>query len=87
MKIYKDEQELMNTDWMAKINEAADAENFELAAQYEQARNDKINNPLYTGKQTTTNRYAQYLAPDTEPSVPAAVPLRDGRGNECRCGI
>lgn len=62
MAIYKDQDELLNTDWQAKINEAKNAGNLVLAAQYEQARNDKINSSAYTGKVTdTTDNYSQYL--------------------------
>ena len=61
MAIYKDKDELLNTDWQAKINEASAAGDYKLAAQYEQARNDKINSSAYTGKQATTNNYAGWI--------------------------
>ena len=62
MAIYKDQDELLNTDWQAKINEAVASGNLVAAAQYEQARNDKINSSAYTGKVTqTTDNYSQYL--------------------------
>ncbi len=64
MAIYKDENELLNTDWQAKINDAVAKGDYTAAAQYEQARNDKINNSGYKGKQTTTNNYSQYLPVD-----------------------
>ena len=51
----------MSTDWQGKINEAVAAGDMAAAAQFEQARNDKINSGSYTGKQTTTNNYSQYL--------------------------
>ena len=51
----------MNTNWQDKIIEANKAGDYKLAAQYEQARNDKINSANYTGKQTTTNNYAGWL--------------------------
>ena len=61
MAIYKDENELLNTDWQAKINEAVAKGDYAAASQYEQARNDKINSPNYTGTITqTTNNYSQY---------------------------
>ena len=61
MAVYKNEDELMNTNWSTKINEAQAAGDYKLAAQYEQARNDKINSSNYTGNQTTTNNYAGWL--------------------------
>lgn len=57
MAVYKDETELMNTDWQSKINQAVAAGDMNAAAQYEQARNDKINAKNYTGAQTVTNKY------------------------------
>ena len=60
MAVYKNQDELMNTNWQAKINEALAKGDKAAAAQYEQARNDKINSSSYTGKQTTTNNYSQY---------------------------
>ena len=62
MAVYKDEKELMETDWQSKINEATAAGDMAAAAQYEQARNDKIANKNYTGKQTATNNYSQYAS-------------------------
>lgn len=61
MSVYKDENELLNTDWQSKINEAVKVGNYSLAAEYEQARNQKIQNSGYTGAQQTTNKYSQYL--------------------------
>lgn len=62
MAVYKDENELLNTDWQSKINEAVAAGDLVAAAQYEQARNDKINSSAYTGKiAQTTDNYSQYL--------------------------
>ena len=62
MAVYKDQNELLNTDWQAKINEAAKAGDYKLAAQYEQARNDKINSSAYTGKiNQTTSNYAGWI--------------------------
>lgn len=61
MAVYKDQDELMNTDWQSKINEAQKAGDYRLAAQYEQARNDKINSSQYTGNQATTSNYAGWL--------------------------
>lgn len=62
MAVYKDEKELMSTDWMSKINEAKAAGDMAAAAQYEQARNDKIASKNYTGNQTATNNYSQYAS-------------------------
>lgn len=61
MAVYKNKDELMNTDWQGKINEAVAKGDMAAAAQYEQARNDKINSGNYTGKQTTTSNFSQYL--------------------------
>ena len=61
MSVYKDEKELLNTDWQSKINEAVQKGDYSLAAQYEQARNQKIQNSGYGGAQQTTNKYSQYL--------------------------
>lgn len=62
MAVYKDQDELLNTDWQAKINEAVASGDLVAAAQYEAARNDKINSTAYTGKVTqTTDNYSQYL--------------------------
>lgn len=71
MAVYKDEKELLSTDWMSKIKEAEASGNMELAAQYEQARNDKIASKNYAGTQTATNNYSQYAAPaaPTAPTV------------------
>lgn len=61
MAVYKDEKELMNTDWQSKINQAKATGDYKLAAQYEQARNDKIANSNYTGNQQTTSNYTGWL--------------------------
>ena len=64
MAIYNSQEELLNTDWQSKINEAVAAGNQVLAAQYEQARNDKIASKEYQdwgGQQTQTNNYVQNL--------------------------
>lgn len=61
MAVYKNKDELMNTDWQGKINEAVAKGDMAAAAQYEQARNDKINSGNYAGKQTTTSNFSQYL--------------------------
>lgn len=56
-KAYSSQEELMNTNWQEKINQAEAAGDYTSAALYEQARNDKINSGSYTGKQTVTNKY------------------------------
>ena len=61
MAAYKNKEELMNTDWQAKINDAKASGDMQAAAIYEQARNDKIKSKDYTGTQKTTNNYSQYL--------------------------
>ena len=61
MAAYKNKEELMNTDWQTKINDAKASGDMQAAAIYEQARNDKINSKDYTGTQKTTNNYSQYL--------------------------
>ncbi len=63
MAVYKDKDELMNTDWQSKINDAVAKGDYGAAAQYEQARNDKINSSGYSGSQKTTNMYSPYLNP------------------------
>lgn len=85
MAVYKNKEELMNTDWQAKINEATAAGDMKAAAQYEQARNDKINSSDYTGKQTTTNNYSQYLGSSgsgggTSSNNPYGYTPKDGTG-------
>ena len=85
MAVYKNKEELMNTDWQAKINEATAAGDMKAAAQYEQARNDKINSSDYTGKQTTTNNYSQYLGNSgsvggTSSNNPYGYTPQDGTG-------
>lgn len=65
MAAYKNKEELMNTNWQQKINDAKAAGDMKAAAEYEQARNDKINSKEYTGKQTTTNNYSKYLDDDS----------------------
>lgn len=65
MAVYKNKDELMNTDWQAKINEASARGDYTAAAQYEQARNDKINSMNQSGSNTgnygTTSNYAGWL--------------------------
>lgn len=64
MAIYNSKEELLNTNWQEKINDAKASGNSVLAAQYEQARNDKIASKEYQdwgGKQEQTNNYATYL--------------------------
>ena len=56
-KAYSSQDELMNTNWQDKINQAVAAGDYDSAAKYESARNDKINSSRYTGSQTTTNNY------------------------------
>ena len=85
MAVYKNKDELMNTDWQAKINEATAAGDMKAAAEYEQARNDKINSSDYTGKQTTTNNYSQYLGSSgsgggTSSNNPYGYTPKDGTG-------
>ena len=65
-KAYSSQEELMSTDWQSKINDAVARGDMAAAAQYESARNDKINSGSYTGKQTTTNNYQGY-APGSQP--------------------
>ena len=65
-KAYSSQEELMSTDWQSKINDAVAKGDYASAAQYEAARNDKINSGSYTGKQTTTNNYQGY-APGNQP--------------------
>lgn len=55
------EYDLLDTDWTALMNEADASGNYELASQYEQAKNEKILSPDYTGNVTeTTSKYNQY---------------------------
>lgn len=61
-KAYSSQEELMSTDWQSKINDAVARGDMAAAAQYESARNDKINSGSYTGKQTTTNNYQGYAS-------------------------
>ena len=65
MAVYKNKDELMNTDWQAKINEASARGDYTAAAKYEQARNDKINSMNQSGSNTgnygKTNNYAGWL--------------------------
>lgn len=49
------------TDYQAHINAAVAKGDYAGAAMYEQLRNEKINSPDYTGKQTATNLYSSYL--------------------------
>ena len=72
MAIYRNKEELLSTDWQEKINQAAALGDWQSAAQYEQARNEKIASPEYTGSQTATYRYAGYL-PEKETAAPAAA--------------
>lgn len=58
----------VSTDWQAKINAAVARKDFAAAAQYEQQRNQKVQASDYTGKQTATHNYGQYLAPATAAS-------------------
>lgn len=60
MAVYKDQDELMNTDWQAKINDAVSKGDYTSAAQYEQARNEKIN-ASGNSKYSTTNNYSGWL--------------------------
>ena len=76
MAMYKNKDELLNTDWQKKIDEAAALGNWQAAAQYEQARNEKIASPEYTGSQTATYRYVGYL-PEQEAPAPAAAVTRE----------
>ena len=69
MAIYKNKEELLATDWQAKINQAAELGDWQMAAQYEQARNEKIASPEYTGRQTPTYRYTRYLPEKTAPAA------------------
>lgn len=55
------EYDLHGTDWMAEINRANSTGDYKLAAQFEQARNEKINSPDYTGDQAATNNYGGWL--------------------------
>lgn len=50
-----------STDYQALINAAVGKGDYASAAIYEQLRNEKIRSPGYTGKQTTTNLYSDYL--------------------------
>lgn len=64
IKINGKDYDLQTTNWQDEINKAKDAGDYKLAAQYEQARNEKINSNEYKangGKQTTTNNYAGWL--------------------------
>ena len=65
MAMYRTRQELLDTDWQAKINQAVSQGDWQAAAQYEQTRNEKIAVPEYTGRQTPTYRYTQYLPQNT----------------------
>ena len=60
MAVYKDQDELMNTDWQSKINDAVSKGDYTSAAQYEQARNEKIN-ASGNSKYSTTNNYSGWL--------------------------
>lgn len=55
------EYDLDKTNWQDEINKAAASGDYKLAAQYEQARNEKINSSNYTGAQKTTSNYAGWL--------------------------
>ena len=51
----------ITTDYQAKINQAVARGDFAEAARQEQLRNQKIQSSDYTGRQTVTNNYSQYL--------------------------
>lgn len=51
----------ITTDYQAKINQAVARGDFAEAARQEQLRNQKIQSSNYTGQQTVTNNYSQYL--------------------------
>ena len=53
--------DLQSTDWQSYINRAVAEGNMQAAAQLEQKRNEKIGSAAYTGQQTQTNNYSQYL--------------------------
>ena len=79
MAIYRNKEELLSTDWQEKIDQAAALGDWQSAAQYEQARNEKIASPEYTGSQTATYRYAGYL-PEKETAAPAAAVTKGATG-------
>lgn len=60
-KINGKEYDLQNTNWQQEINNAVAKGDMAAAAQFEQARNDKINSGNYAGKQSTTSNFSQYL--------------------------
>lgn len=63
--------DLQGTNWQAEINNAVAKGDYAAAAQYEAARNQKINSAQYKesgGKQTVTNNFAGYSS-DNQPSV------------------
>ena len=53
--------DLQSTDWQSYINQAVAEGNMQAAALLEQKRNEKIGSAAYTGQQTQTNNYSQYL--------------------------
>lgn len=55
------EYDLQTTNWQQEINNAVAKGDMAAAAQFEQARNEKISSGDYTGKQTTTSNFSQYL--------------------------
>lgn len=64
--------DLQGTNWQKEIDDAVNRGDYASAAQFEQARNEKITSNNYNGTQATTNNYSQYLNSGSSATKPTS---------------